>query len=239
MVRDEIQQTLQKALAAAQQRGELPAVELPAIEVLRPKQADHGDYSTNLALVATATLRKAGVASNPRSIAQCIADHLPAGGPIGTVEIAGPGFINLHLSVPWLQQQVQHVVAAGHTFGNLQRGGGARWQVEYLSANPTGPLHYGGARNGALGDALANVLTGNDGNNSLSGGDGNDALNGQAGNDTLDGGAGLDVLDLTGVSQVITLDLSTSWQGIQTFTGLGTYTLSNFEGVIGGGSNDS
>jgi arginyl-tRNA synthetase len=159
MVRDEIQQTLQKALAAAQQSGELPAVELPAIEVFRPKQVDHGDYSTNLALVAAATLRKAGVASTPRSIAQCIADHLPAGGPIGTVEIAGPGFINLHLSVPWLQQQVQRVVAAGHTFGNLHRGGGARWQVEYLSANPTGPLHYGGARNGALGDALANVLT--------------------------------------------------------------------------------
>ncbi|MBU6350287.1 MAG: arginine--tRNA ligase [Chloroflexi bacterium] len=159
MVRDEIQQTLQKALAAAQQKGELPAVELPALEVLRPKQADHGDYSTNLALVAAAALRKAGVASNPRSIAQCIADHLPAGGPIGAVEIAGPGFINLHLSVSWLQQQVERVVAAGPAFGNLHRGGGARWQVEYLSANPTGPLHYGGARNGALGDALANVLT--------------------------------------------------------------------------------
>ena len=159
MVRDEIQQTLQKALVAAQQRGELPAVELPALEVLRPKQADHGDYSTNLALVTAAALRKAGVASNPRSIAQCIADHLPASGPIGAVEIAGPGFINLHLSVSWLQQQVERVVAAGPDFGNLHRGGGARWQVEYLSANPTGPLHYGGARNGALGDALANVLT--------------------------------------------------------------------------------
>ena len=159
MVRDEIQQTLQKALVAAQQRGELPAVELPALEVLRPKQADHGDYSTNLALVTAAALRKAGVASTPRSIAQCIADHLPASGPIGAVEIAGPGFINLHLSVSWLQQQVERVVAAGPDFGNLHRGGGARWQVEYLSANPTGPLHYGGARNGALGDALANVLT--------------------------------------------------------------------------------
>ena len=159
MVRDEIQQTLQKALVAAQQRGELPAVELPALEVLRPKQGDHGDYSTNLALVTAAALRKAGVASNPRSIAQCIADHLPASGPIGAVEIAGPGFINLHLSVSWLQQQVERVVAAGPDFGNLHRGGGARWQVEYLSANPTGPLHYGGARNGALGDALANVLT--------------------------------------------------------------------------------
>jgi arginyl-tRNA synthetase len=146
-------------LVAAQQRGELPAVELPALEVLRPKQADHGDYSTNLALVTAAALRKAGVASNPRSIAQCIADHLPASGPIGAVEIAGPGFINLHLSVSWLQQQVERVVAAGPDFGNLHRGGGARWQVEYLSANPTGPLHYGGARNGALGDALANVLT--------------------------------------------------------------------------------
>jgi arginyl-tRNA synthetase len=158
MIRDQIKLAIEQAVAAALADGKFPAFELPAIEVLRSKQADHGDYSVNIAMTAAAALRKAGHASNPRAIAQVIADHVPAGGLIGSVEIAGPGFINVHLAEGWLQQQVDAAVAAGDAFGNINLGNGAYWQVEYLSANPTGPVHYGGARNAVLGDTLANVL---------------------------------------------------------------------------------
>lgn len=158
MIRDQIKQVIEQALAAAQADGQLPEIEQPAIEVLRPKQAGHGDYSTNVAMVAAAALRKSGASSNPRAIAEIIAAHIPADGLVGRVEIAGPGFINIHLAERWLQQQVNAIVAAGDAFGAIDIGRGAYWQVEYLSANPTGPVHYGGARNAVLGDSLANVL---------------------------------------------------------------------------------
>jgi arginyl-tRNA synthetase len=77
---------------------------------------------------------------------------------LGATELAGPGFINLRLADQWLQEQVVATIQAGDSVGNIARGHGQRWQVEYVSANPTGPVHYGGARNGVLGDALANVL---------------------------------------------------------------------------------
>jgi arginyl-tRNA synthetase len=158
MVREQIKQLLEQAIKAAQTSGQLPALESLSVEVLRPKQADHGDYSTNVAMMAAAALRKAGASGNPRAIAQTIVEHIPTDGLLGRVEIAGPGFINLHLSERWLQEQVNTIVEAGETFGNLDRGHGEYWQVEFVSANPTGPIHYGGARNGALGDSLANVL---------------------------------------------------------------------------------
>lgn len=158
MIRDQIKQVIEQALAAAQADGQLPEIEQPVIEVLRPKQAEHGDYSTNVAMVTAAALRKSGAPSNPRAIAEIIAAHIPADGLVGRVEIAGPGFINIHLAERWLQQQVNAIVAAGDAFGAIDIGRGAYWQVEYLSANPTGPVHYGGARNAVLGDSLANVL---------------------------------------------------------------------------------
>jgi arginyl-tRNA synthetase len=77
---------------------------------------------------------------------------------LGASKSRGPGFINLHLADTWLQQQVNRTVEAGARFGDINLGNGAYWQVEYLSANPTGPVHYGGARNAVLGDTLANVL---------------------------------------------------------------------------------
>ncbi len=136
MTRDQIRAAIEQALKAAQRGGQLPTIELPVIEVLRPKQADHGDYSTNVAMITAAALRKAGHTGNPRAIAQIIADNMPANGPIGRIEIAGPGFINIHLADAWLQQQVNAVIEAGDHFGNIDLGKGARWQVEYLSANP-------------------------------------------------------------------------------------------------------
>jgi arginyl-tRNA synthetase len=159
MIRDQLKELISTAIISAQESGALPAVETPAFDVLHPKQADHGDYSSNAALVLAASLRKAlGTNANPRQLAQTIIDHLPANPIVAGVELAGPGFINVRLSDAWLQQQVNAVIAAGDDFGNSQRGAGQHWQVEYVSANPTGPIHYGGARNAVLGEALANVL---------------------------------------------------------------------------------
>ncbi len=110
---------------------------------------------------------KSGAAqSNPRAIAQAIADQLTqavntdgeGASLIGSVEIAGPGFLNIRLADAWLQAQVAAIVAAGSALGNSQRLAGQRWQVEFVSANPTGPIHYGGARNAVLGDVVASVL---------------------------------------------------------------------------------
>jgi arginyl-tRNA synthetase len=158
MIRDEIKTIVATAIQAAQADGTLPAFDLPAIEILRPKQAEHGDYSTNIAMATAAAVRKAGGNLNPRAVAEAIRAHLPVDGMIGAVEIAGPGFINLWLADGWLQQQVIAADQAGATFGNIDRGRGLRWQVEFVSANPSGPIHYGGARNAVLGDSLANVL---------------------------------------------------------------------------------
>ena len=159
MIRDQIKTIIQNAISTAQTAGNLPEFTLPEIDILRPKQAEHGDYSTNVAMVVAAAIRKAtGEKSNPREIAQAMVDHLPTNGLIGKAELAGPGFINLRLTDDWLQQAVASILQAGDKFGNLARGQGQHWQVEYVSANPTGPIHYGGARNAVLGDTLANVL---------------------------------------------------------------------------------
>lgn len=158
MLRDSIKSTIQSAIEAAQAAGALPSFDLPTIEIARPKQVEHGDYTCNVALVASAAIRKSGGNANPRAIAEAIVKHLPASDLFGKVELAGPGFINLRLADSWLQKQVGEIVLAGQRYGNSERGKGQRWQVEYVSANPTGPIHYGGARNAVLGESVARVL---------------------------------------------------------------------------------
>lgn len=159
MIRDSLRALVQSALQQAQDTGALPPFDLPTVDIQRPKQADHGDYATNVAMVIAAIVRKIDATkANPRQIAQAIVDHLPTSPLLGAAELAGPGFINLRLADRWLQEQSIHIIQAGDTVGNIDRGTGQRWQVEYISANPTGPVHYGGARNGVLGDSLANVL---------------------------------------------------------------------------------
>jgi arginyl-tRNA synthetase len=159
MIKDSLRALVHAALQHAQSDGSLPPFELPSIDLQRPKQPEHGDYSTNIAMVAAAAARKSDPSkANPRQIAQAIVDHLPASNLIGSAELAGPGFINFRLSDSFLQEQVIAILQAGESVGNIDRGKGQRWQVEYISANPTGPVHYGGARNGVLGDTLANVL---------------------------------------------------------------------------------
>ena len=160
MIKDALRNLIEAAVLAAQADGSLPDFTLPPIDVTRPRQADHGDYSTNVAMVTAAAINKAtGEKSNPRAIGQAIVERFERGTLIESLELAGPGFINIRLADGWLKQQVAVIIRMGAAFGDIERGAGQRWQVEFVSANPTGPIHYGGARNAVLGDTLANVLT--------------------------------------------------------------------------------
>ncbi len=159
MIRDQIRQIVTEAIASAQLSGNLPQIEFPPVEIQRPNQPEHGDYSSNVALLVASAVRKAtGERANPRQIAQAVAERIEPGELVGSVELAGPGFINVRLNDRWLQQSVLAIIEQGNDFGAIDKGVGQRWQVEYVSANPTGPLHYGGGRNAVLGDTLANLL---------------------------------------------------------------------------------
>jgi arginyl-tRNA synthetase len=150
----ELQQAIAKALKSAQHHDELPAFEIPSdIPVEHPKQDNMGDYATPICMQLARLARMA-----PIKIAEALAKRLPALPFLGTVEVVAPGFINFRLSDAWLVTQVETILAAPDTYGNLSLGQGRKVQVEYVSANPTGPLHMGSARNAALGDAIASTL---------------------------------------------------------------------------------
>ncbi len=122
----------------------------------RPKSAGHGDFATNLAMVLAKPLKQ-----NPRVIATQIIDALPASDYIAKTEIAGAGFINFFLNAQSKQTVVKEVLQAGPQFGRNNNGNGQKVQVEFVSANPTGPLHVGHGRGAAVGDCLARLLDAN------------------------------------------------------------------------------
>ncbi|HEY0665438.1 MAG TPA: arginine--tRNA ligase [Gallionella sp.] len=123
------------------------------ILIERPKQAAHGDYACNLAMQLAKPLRKP-----PRAIAQSLIAALPESGVIEKLEIAGAGFINVFIAASAKQGVVRGVLQAGAGYGHVHLGGGRKVQVEFVSANPTGPLHVGHGRGAAVGDCLCNVL---------------------------------------------------------------------------------
>lgn len=128
--------------------------ELPAVTLEAPKEKAHGDLATNLAMQLTKQARKA-----PRAIAEAIVAELDAAeAGVERVEIAGPGFINLFVDKSYLRDVVVEAARQGEAYGRTNAGAGARVQVEFVSANPTGSLHLGHARGAAVGDALCNVL---------------------------------------------------------------------------------
>jgi arginyl-tRNA synthetase len=153
LVRDQIAQLVQQAIKKAQKHGDLPAYEAPAVDVGRPKDAAHGDYATSVAMQSARLARMA-----PVLIAQAIVKRMPEADFLGGIEVVPPGFINFRLSEAWLAQQVAAVEAAAGHYGNLDLGHGQSYQVEFISANPTGPLHMGSARNAVLGDTYACLL---------------------------------------------------------------------------------
>jgi arginyl-tRNA synthetase len=150
MIRDTLERSLRDAMVAI-------GVEPPAVVSLeRPARREHGDWSTNVALASS---KSAG--RNPRELAAQIVDHLERHPPqhVERVDIAGPGFVNFHLHPSWLREVLLEVVEqgeAGYACPNL--GGGTKVNVEFVSANPTGPLHAGGGRWAAYGDALCRIL---------------------------------------------------------------------------------
>ena len=124
----------------------------PGIQLSKPRQKEHGDFATNVALVVAP-----GVGRPPREVAEAIVRHLPPADFLASAEVAAPGFINFRLTTRWLTGVLRDVERAGDAYGRVEPSG-RRAQVEFVSANPTGPLHIGHARNAALGDALARVM---------------------------------------------------------------------------------
>jgi arginyl-tRNA synthetase len=149
MLADVIEQAIHNAQAA----GDLPTFDLPEVVVQPPRRAEHGDLATSACLQLARPARMA-----PLQIAQRVAGHMPDHPMIGSVDVAPPGFLNVTYSPAWLAGQVEAMHAAGDAWGAVDLGRGKRVQVEYGSANPTGPLHVGFGRNVVLGDGIANVL---------------------------------------------------------------------------------
>jgi arginyl-tRNA synthetase len=150
MIEDRIVGLLREAVSAA---GVLdPGDDEPQIELTKPKQKEHGDFATNVALQIARRAERP-----PRDVAEAIVGRLPAATFVERVEVAGPGFINLFVGDEWLHDVLRDVVARGASYGR-EEANGRSVQVEFVSANPTGPLHIGHARNAVIGDVIASVL---------------------------------------------------------------------------------
>jgi arginyl-tRNA synthetase len=137
--------------AIAEEKG--VSASFDEIHLERPKQEDHGDWATNAAMKNCKVLGCA-----PRDLAQEIARRIEKDAHIRRVEVAGPGFINFYLSNLWMGDIVRDVLAAGAEYGRADLGKGRKAQIEFVSANPTGPLHVGHGRGAAVGDVTANIL---------------------------------------------------------------------------------
>jgi arginyl-tRNA synthetase len=153
MLRERLISLLTEAATRAQKEGKLPAVALPEITIERPQNAEHGDYASNFPLKLARTAR-----ANPMVIANELVALLPAAEEIESAVVAPPGFINFTLRSKWLNRQVDRILQDGESFGNNNLGKGKKVQVEFVSVNPTGPMHIAHGRGAILGSTLANVL---------------------------------------------------------------------------------
>ena len=150
---EQVKQTLVEEIEASIKKAEL-ASDIPEIKIEIPKDVKNGDYSTNIAMVLTKIAKR-----NPREIAQAIVDHLDASkAHVKKVDIAGPGFINFYLDNQYLTDIIPEAIQKGDQFGKAEASKNKNILLEYVSANPTGDLHIGHARNAAVGDTLANIL---------------------------------------------------------------------------------
>jgi len=157
-IQDQLAPLVRQAILTAQQQGELPAFEVPAAEAIpieRPKSEEYGDFATPVAMQLARLARK-----TPRQIAEAIARRLPTGPEqvLASVDVAGAGFINVRLTPRWLARHVDDILAVGIGYANPAIGSGKTAQVEFVSANPTGPLTVGHGRGAVIGDTLANIL---------------------------------------------------------------------------------
>lgn len=150
----ELKNIIEQAVKKAVSNGALPEAEMPQFNIEKPANKDNGDYSTNVAMAGARAFKKA-----PRMIAEDIASCIDLDGTaFERVEIAGPGFMNFFLSQQFYSDVLKDVFSCGKDYGKSDYGQGKRVLVEFVSANPTGPMHIGNARGGAIGDCLASVL---------------------------------------------------------------------------------
>ncbi|GHD48764.1 arginyl-tRNA synthetase [Marinobacter persicus] len=155
-MKETVSELLQSALAALQSEGTLPADQTFTPQIGNTKDKAHGDYACNIALAAA---KAAGCP--PRQLAEALVANLPRSKAVDKVEIAGPGFINFFMSTASAFGIVETILADGEQFGRNQTGKGEKVQVEFVSANPTGPLHVGHGRGAAIGDSLCRLLEAN------------------------------------------------------------------------------
>lgn len=154
-IKERVTNQLEEAAQTAKAAGELNFIELPSYVLEEPRERQHGDLATNLAMVLAKQAKR-----SPRDIATTLIKHLDTTGTwIESSEIAGAGFINFRLNPLWLTDVINEVIKAGERYGQVDIGKGQKIQVEFVSANPTGLLHMGNARGAALGDSLASLLT--------------------------------------------------------------------------------
>ena len=153
-IRQQVRTAVDLALKKSVNKGELPEIDMTGILIESPKEKEHGEFSTNIAMQITKQAKKP-----PRQIADIIIKNLEVQDTyIEEVEVAGPGFINFHLNPKWLYRAIRIIQKEKQDYGRLNLGAGQKVMVEFVSANPTGTLHMGNARGGALGDCIASVL---------------------------------------------------------------------------------
>lgn len=153
-MREELFALVREAMKRAMETGALPRLdEMPPFTIEPPPQEEFGDFATNIAMLLARPARKP-----PMEIAQILVQHLPAHPSVRSVEVAAPGFINFRLADSWLHEAVREALEREELYGRWDIGRGQKVQVEFVSANPTGPLQIGNARGGALGDTIANLL---------------------------------------------------------------------------------
>src|SRR3989304_3045238 len=153
MIKQELERLISEAVRKAQDAGDLPALAVPDVPLERPQRPEHGDYASSLALRLSRSARM-----SPLEMAKVIAAHVEVDEALASADVAPPGFVNFRLAPSWLASQVDAVLEAGERFGDVPLGEGRSLQVEYVSANPVGPIHVGNGRRPAPGDTLANVL---------------------------------------------------------------------------------
>ena len=149
-----VEELLGNALVASRDAGELSIDEIPDPAIERPHDLSHGDWASSVAMRLAKSARM-----NPRAIAQAIVSHVEGDPSVESVEVAGPGFINVKLSKAAWQGVFREVRSLDSSYGRSRGGEGVKIDLEFVSANPTGPMHLGHGRWAALGDAMANVLS--------------------------------------------------------------------------------
>ena len=154
MLKQELARCLQQAVLKAQQEGALASATLPEVLIEHPQNPEHGDFASGLPLKLARAMKM-----SPMAIAEKVSEHIVPPPQIDKIWIAAPGFINFTLREDWMSTEVESILAAGESYGSIELGQGKRVQLEFVSVNPTGPLHVGHGRGAVLGSTLANVLT--------------------------------------------------------------------------------